>query len=924
MTTSLLQTKFYVPPVRSNLVPRWRLIERLDEGLRLGHRLTLISAPAGFGKTTLLSEWASQRVSESAGGWSVAWLSLDEGDNDPARFWTYFIAAFQTIEADVGAGVLSALQTPQPPPTESVLITLINQIATIPAPFVLVLDDYHLITAQPIHDVLTSLLDHLPGNMHLVIATRADPPLPVARLRGRGQLMELRLTDLRFTPDEAASFLNQVMRLDLSAEDVAALEARTEGWIAGLQMAAVSMRGQEDVAGFIRAFTGSDRYILDYLVEEVLQHQPESVQTFLLQTAILDRLTGPLCDTVVGEIGDWRAEIDDHHQYPISNIQSQSILEYLESFNLFILPLDNERRWYRYHRLFADLLRQRVQQARPDLVLTLHRRASHWYEQNGFVVEAVGHALAAEDLERSAELIEQAAEATLMRSEVATLLRWVDALPDELVRARPTLCLFHAWALLLGGHPIDQVESRLQRVDEDADLAGKAAPLRAFVAIFQGRLPRAGELSREALEQLAEDDLFLRGVAIWLLAISDMMEGDLARGSQALDEIARRSQEAGNVMIAAMTTCTLAELHMTRGQLGRAKATYRRALELATDAQGRRLPIAGMALIGLGELEREWNNLETAEQYLTEGIEQIEQWGEIGAIDGYIFLAYVKQAQGDIAGAADAIQKAQQLAVQFDATEMDDVFAGAHQAHLSVIQGDLEPAQRWIEERKLTVDAALAELEERISNGLSGYSRHWRTVEYLTLARSLIAQKGHDKALEILELLIKIAERYGLHGRVIKSQVFKALTYQAQGDSTQALAALERALSLAEPEGYVRVFVDEGEPMATLLRHAAGRGIAVEYVSKLLAVLETKDERRMTKMPPSSSVLRPSSLVEPLSERELEVLRLLTTHLSSTEIARELYISVHTVRYHIKSIYSKLGVHCRADAVGRARELDLL
>jgi LuxR family maltose regulon positive regulatory protein len=830
MTTPLLTTKLYIPPIRPEMVPRPHLIEQLSTGLRSGRKLTLISAPAGFGKTTLLSEWAAdcKRPEPEV---RFAWVSLDQGDNDLARFWAYFIAALQRIHVGIGEAALAMLRSPKPPPAEAFLTGLINEITAAGLePFALVLDDYHLIKTQPIHEALAFLLDHLPPQMHLVVATRADPPLPIARLRGRGQLTELRLTDLRFTLDEATEFLNQVTGLSLATDDVATLASRTEGWIAGLQMAAVSMQGREDAASFINAFRGSDRYILDYLVEEVLQRQSDTVQTFLLQTSILDRLTAPLCNAIVDSpppMGEG-----------LGVGASQATLETLERANLFIVPLDNERQWYRYHRLFADLLRQRLLQTQPEQASILHRRASEWHEQNGFMGEAIEHALSAEDLERAARLIEQSAEAALMRSEAATLLRWVDALPDELVRARPTLCLFHAWALLLGGRPIDQVESRLQSVDRDDDLAGKAVSLRAFVAIFQGQVQRAVELSREALEQLTEDDLFLRSIATWMLAISDMMDGDLVRSNQALGEIARKSQEAGNVMIAVMTTCTLAELHLTQGELGKAKAIYHQALEMATDPQGQRLPIAGMALIGLGELEREWNDLERAERVLTEGIAQVEQWGEIGALDGYIFLAHVKQARGDVAGAADAIQKAQQLAVRFDATEIDDVLAGAHQAYLFVLQGALEPARRWIEERKLTVDAALAELEEQIRSGLSGYSRRWRTVEYLTLVRLLNAQAQHDQALAILDLLERISEQYGLTGRIIKFQVLKALTYQAQGDSTRALTALEHVLSLAEPEGYVRVFADEGEPMATLLHQAVERGIAVEYASKLLAAFD--------------------------------------------------------------------------------------
>jgi LuxR family maltose regulon positive regulatory protein len=893
MSTQLLQTKLYIPPVRPELVPRPRLVERLNAGF--ARKLTLISAPAGFGKTTLLSEWAAGCRHP------VAWLSLDRGDNDPARFWAYFIAAVRREQVDAGEAALMMLQSSQPPAVEALLTGLINEITAAGRdPLAFVLDDYHLIKAQPIHNALIFLLDHMPPHMHLVIATRADPPLHIARLRGRGQLTELRSTDLRFTPDEATQFLNQVMGLDLSTDEVTALASRTEGWIAGLQMAAVSMRGREDTASLVHALTGSDRYILDYLVEEVLQRQPDNIQTFLLQTAILERLTGPLCDAVTGQ--------DD----------GQATLEVLERANLFIVPLDNERRWYRYHRLFADLLRRRLRQAQPDRAPILHRRASEWYEQNGFVSAAIDHALSSQDSERAARLVEQAAEATLMRSEVATLLRWVDALPDDMVRARPTLCLFHAWALLLGGRPIDLVESRLRSVDGDTTLIGKATPLRAYVAIFRGRLSRAAALSREALEQLADDDVFLRGVATWMSAFSNMVDGDIVGGIRALDEAASMSQEAGNVMIAVMTTCNLAELHMTRGQLGKARDIYRQALELATDQQGQRLPIAGMALMGLGELWREWNDLEAAERYLDEGIEQIGQWGEIGSLDGYISLAYVRQARGDVDGARDAIQQAQQLAVKFDVTDVDDVLVAAHQAHVWAMQGDLESALHWIEGRELTVDAALVELGKRLSGDLlTGYGRRWRTAEYLALTRLLLAQEQHDEALSMLELLVRVSERYGLNGRAIKFQVLKAMVHQAQGDVTQALAALESALSLAEPGGYVRVFVDEGEPMAALLRRAAARGIAVEYVGKLLAAFDAGVEQAH----PYPYAQR---LIEPLSERELEVLRLLTTHLSSPEIADQLYISVHTVRYHIKSIYSKLGVHRRADAVDRARELALL
>jgi len=504
MTTPLLQTKLYIPPVRPNLVSRPRLIERLNEGMT--RRLTLISAPAGFGKTTLLSEWVA------GSGRPVAWLSLDEGDNDPVRFLAYFVAAVQTTpslsEAGVGESALAVLQSPQPPPVEAILTALINEIATIPKPFILVLDDYHVIEAQPIHDALIFLLDHLPPQMHLSLATRSDPFLPLSRLRARGQMTDIRADDLRFSPQETTTFLNQVMGLALSGDQVAILESRTEGWIAGLQLAALSIRGQDDTARLISAFAGDDRYIGDYLVDEVLARRPKGTRDFLLQTSILDRLTGPLCDAVPG------------------NEDGQNVLKKLERANLFIVPLDNRRRWYRYHHLFADLLRQRLEESTTlQDIESLHQRASQWYEENDFLIEAVEHKLAAGNHEDVMRLIEQGAGEIFQRSQLNTLTKWWARLSRELVTSRPRLCMIYAWAWLATGHP-EEAESCLQAIEQalgtemgdlERDGAGAMDPavqaalvevavVRAQLAVGRGVIPNALRLSRLVLLYLEDDN----------------------------------------------------------------------------------------------------------------------------------------------------------------------------------------------------------------------------------------------------------------------------------------------------------------------------------------------------------------------------------------------------------------------------------
>jgi LuxR family maltose regulon positive regulatory protein len=903
---SLLATKLYLPAVRPNLVPRPRLIERLNDGLHLGCKLILISAPAGFGKTTLLVEWLEGRERAKASS-SVGWLSLDEDDNDPARFLAYLTAALRRTEATVDLDNLAGPALPQSVRLREAMAPLINEMAALSQTILLVLDDYHLIEHEAIHDAMSFLLDHLPPNLHLIIAGRTDPPLPLPRLRVQGQITELRQSDLRFRSEEAAAFLSKTMGLALSDEGVIQLERRTEGWIAGLQLAALSMQGRSDVEAFIQAFSGSHHYVLDYLAQEVLRRQPVAVRRFLCQTSILERLCAPLCDAVLG-IGvsvDWDP-----------SFASQSTLERLETANLFVVPLDPERRWYRYHRLFAEFLQRQLGQSEPDLVSILHRRASTWYAQQGFRVEAIEHALAGGDFERAADLIEAEAEAVLMRSEITTYLAWVDALPDKVVRSRPVLCLYQAWALLLAARPSHEILARLQDADRDrTEVSGEMAVLRAFLSAFQGEEARVADLPRRLFEPTLEGEPLLRSLAAWYLGFSCMWRGDFGAAEHTLEQAVRISQEAGNVMLAAMALCHRAEVYMLQGKLRAARSLYQQALDLAVDEKGAPLPIAGMALIGLGELARERDELDQARRLLDEGLERTKQWGELGTLDGYIALARLAQAQNDLQGLEEAMANAVQFARRFDATDLDDRFVEAHQARIWAMQGQFSKVAQWVESHGLALECTAVDSGDTKSDSFRYPFRYLRDIECSVLARLLIGHNRPQDGLAILERLLSPIEQDGRWGSVIEIHVLRALALQARGHTTQAGSALEQALSLAGPEGYVRIFADEGEPMADLLRQAAARGVAPEYVGQLLAAIRTEESAPPSDVP---------QLVEPLSERELQVLRLIVTGLSNQQIAEELVLAVSTIKWHINNLYSKLGVGSRTQAIARARELDLI
>jgi LuxR family maltose regulon positive regulatory protein len=907
---ALLETKFYVPRSRRGLVPRLRLSERLDCGT--ASKLMLVSAPAGFGKTTLLTEWLAAGPAAPADERLAAWLSLDRSDNDPVSFWAYVIAALRAVVSGVGEGALALLHASPPPPIETVLTVLLNDLGAIAADVVLVLDDYHVIDARDVHYGMTFLLDHLPPRLHVVIASRSDPALPLAGLRARGGLAEIRAAELRFTPDEAAAYLNGMMGLQLTARDVAALEARTEGWIAALQLAALSMQGRDDIAGFIAGFAGDDRYVVDYLAEEVLQRQSDRVQTFLLQTSILGRLSGPLCDAVTGQDG------------------GKAMLEALDRGNLFLVPLDDRRRWYRYHHLFADVLHARLLDEQPGQVPDLHRRASAWYEQHGGQPAAIGHALAAEDFDRAAHLVELAIPAMARTRQEAAVRAWLEMLPDELVRVRPVLSVGFAGALLTGGE-LEGVEGRLRDAERWLDPAtgireGPQAPpaemvvadeeeyrrlpgtiemYRAGLALARSDIPGTVRHAQRALELAPDDGHLCRASAAALLGLVYWGSGDLEAGHRAYSACVAGLRRAGFVADILGCSIALADIRITQGRLGEALRTYEQALQLGPEQGGSVLRGTADMFVGMSEIARERDDLRAATQLLLRSQELGEHTGlPQNRYRWRVAMARLREAEGNLPGALDLLNEAERLYVS-------DFFPNvrpipALKARVWMARGRFGEALGWAREQGLSVDDDLSYLRE---------------FEHITLARVLMARYQSERAepflheaTMLLERLLLAAEAGGRTGRVIEILVLRALAHQALGDIPAALGSLDRAVTLAEPEGYVRVFADEGPAMASLLRVAAKQGIRRDYIRRLLAAVSGAEHSTPTEQ----------ALIEPLSERELDVLRLLGTELDGPAIARELHVSLNTMRTHTKNIYAKLAVTNRRAAVRRAAELNLL
>ena len=903
----LLATKLHVPGLRPGFVPRPRLADRLDEGL--GRGLVLVCAPAGSGKTALLADWAR------CGRRPVAWLSLDAGDNDPARFWRHAVAALNGLCPGIGERIGPLLGPPPPPSFEPLVTALINDLTARPeaGEVLLVLDDYHLVGSQPVHASVGFLLEHLPPGLHPVLASRADPPLALARLRARGQLAELRAAELRFTADEAAAMLREVAGADLPDAAVAALAARAEGWAAGLQLAGLSLRGQEDVAGFVAAFTGSHRYVLDYLAEEVLERQSKQVRAFLLETSVLERLSGALCDAVTGRTG------------------SQALLEQVERAGLFLVPLDEVRGWWRYHHLFADLLRARLQQQQPDRVPELHRNAATWYEQRGLADDAIRHAVAAGEMTWAARLIERHYDAAFfLRGEAATIHRWLAALPEDLVRSRPRLLLGQALMAVLSGR-LEAVEPLLDAAERASagaaaepfePTAGRArsllvnapaliALLRSILAQLRGDADATVAFASQALAGSREDEWRLRSDVQECLAVAEWLGGRLAEAERAFGSSIAGWRAADRPTFTAYAGYHLGQIQRAQGRLDAAVRTCWQALEITAPPGRPPLPAAGPAYVGLGEVAYQRNELDTALRHVTEGIALCRQFVHTAPLaTGLVTLAWIRQATGDPASAREAIGEAIQAAPGPPGL-LNPV--PAQRARLLLAQGDLAGAARWAQENGLAADDE---------------PDYPREPGHLVLARVLLAEGRPGRALALLDRLYAAAAAQDRTGSLIEAGALRALALAALGEDVDAVAALTGALTLACPQGYVRVFADEGPPMAALLHQL----VAAQRSSQDAARVELGCLARLLRSVGAEHAVpdrgRGSAavpgLAEALTARELEVLGMLAAGKSNQAIAGELVVTLDTVKKHVSHVMDKLGAANRTEAVARARELDLI
>lgn len=899
---TILHTKLYRPRTPQYFIPRSHLVEKLNQNLSpqagvFRYKLSVISAPAGYGKSTLLSEWCNQ------GLLPVVWLSIDASDSDQPRFWSHFFAALRTIIPHSHLSSLLRSPPTKTPIVQPLLDEWINLIDQGTEPFLFIIDDYHLISEAAIHESLAYWIDHSPAHMHLVVSTRSDPPLPLSRLRGRGQLFELRTDDLRFSTQEISALLNQVMRLHLPSESIAALEARTEGWIAGLQMVALTLQGRstQEVARFIDNFTGSHRYILDYLTDEVLLQQPESVQTFLLQTSILDRFTSSLCDTVTGQKA------------------SQHFINQLESANLFVIPLDEEQHWYRYHHLFATMLHHRLEQLHPDMLPRLNRLASLWCEQNGMMIDALGYALRSADAGQVARLAAHNVLSMMEFGQLKTLEYWLNDLPEEAFLSSPWLYLAQAWLLTSVGkvenaeHALTRAQTMLEPSGDFPetmwrDVQGNLASVHAYISGLKGDYDQTIQYARRALETFSLDDIWMRSWSYVTLSYALAHTGKLAEAEQQLAQALAISRKTGASHVHLLALNNYASIKLNKGYFSQAAESFQQAIQLDQAnviRTGQHLPIAGFAYTHFAKIACEWNELETADEYIEEGLRICEEWGEPQLLSsGYLCLAEIKMARSEWATALDALAKAKIAGGELAIDYLQRI--APMQALIHLLSGELATAKYWAECQADTINGELVSFADRFST--------------YVLSRIQYACGEHDTAFNRLAILLKYAQASEDTLSVVRALILQAIILDRQRKTKHAVATLTQALSLAQTEGYVRSFLTYGAILEHLLMKAVKRGVSTAYIHRLLEAFQAESYSSGKK----ANNDRTPIIEEPLSGRELQILRLLATHLTRPQIAQQLFVSENTVRTHLKNIYQKLGVHRRADAIFRAREEGIL
>src|SRR5438034_5056950 len=915
----LLATKFFIPSSSHALIPRPRLIELLNTSLECP--LTLVSAPAGFGKTTLLSTWVQSLSPERP---RIAWVSLDEGDNEPVLFWMYVLTALDSQQPGLCTQLVTYLQTQQAPPLRSVLQTLINRLAEQSEQFLLFLDDYHLVTEQAVHTSLTYLVEHLPPQLHLILATRADPPLPISLLRARGHLLEVRTDQLRCNPDEVMAFLKKSARIQLSQDMVEGVDTRTVGWLVGLQLLGLSLQGHADPGDLLEEVSGSQRYIFDYLIEEVFQSQSASVQTFLLYTSILKRLSAPLCDAILQQSG------------------SQQMLEQLERANLFVVSLDTQRRWYRYHALFTEALRHRLEQTQPAFVPILHHRASQWYAQHGRLNEAISHAITAQEWQWAADLIEQVYTLIWGNSEHAMLRRWLENLPAEVMRSRPRLCLAYAKTLFMvssyttmerwlqdaetalrGTSPALTNETAetgavsLSEQHERDNLLGEIAAYRAIITgYYLGEGHSTLAFCQEALAHLSEQNLLARAEVAYAQSLAYHSFGDIVAAIQGAKEATALAQAAGDTSSTIIYMCRTAYSLLLHGKLHEVVQIAQQAALLGTTPVGLPHAMTCWAYIFHADALRQWNRLDEALDLALQGVRLSEQTETVVALYlGYTILMRIYLARREMDAARFAFQKAEEALTKTYSPYRRDAYIIVNWVQFWLASGDLERAMNWVQE---------------LAQHTSVHSPFAREREGVARARILLVQKMPTEALSLLEPLQANAENQERWSHVIEMKVLQALAYSMRNEEQEALTVLAQAVHLAESESYIRIFVDEGTAMATLLsrlREQKWRKGPTPYLDTLLAAFSLES---MTHKPLPTGLNQPRGrlmeqpLVEPLSERELEVLHLVARGDSNQEIAEVLVIALDTVKRHVTHIFEKLGVNNRVQAVARARTLGLL